>query len=78
MACCRAALASLAGRDGSGVSVAKSDSDQAMTLLRKAVAMGYRVAADFRTESDFDPLRERDDFKELLAELEAKSKAGKK
>ncbi len=42
--------------------------------LRKAVGMGYRDAA-FRTESTLDPLRQREDFKELLAELEKPSPA---
>jgi eukaryotic-like serine/threonine-protein kinase len=71
-ACCRAALAGLAGNDGSGVSAAeaKPEADQAMALLRKAVDMGYRNAAKFRTESALDPLRKREDFQKLLQEVE--------
>ncbi len=74
-ACCHAALAGLAGQDGAGVSAAdgKAEADQAMALLRKAVGMGYRDAGAFRIESALDPLREREDFKKLLAELEQKS-----
>jgi len=37
--------------------------DQAMALLRKTVDMGYRSAANFRTDTALDPLRNRDDFK---------------
>ena len=76
-ACARAALAGLAGRDGAGVSAAegKAEADQAMALLRKAVAMGYRDAGAFRTDSALDPLRQREDFKKLLVELEQRSAA---
>jgi hypothetical protein len=81
-ACARAALAGLASRDGSGVSAAegKAEADQAMALLRKAVDMGYRDAGAFRTASALDPLRQREDFKKLVEELERPlaAKPGKK
>ena len=72
----RATLAGLAGRDG-GVSAAegKAEADQAMTLLRKAVGIGYRDPVAFRTDSALDPLRQREDFQKLLQELEQKSAA---
>ena len=75
-ACCHAMLAGLAGINGAEVSAAEgnAEADRAMALLRKAVGMGYRDAA-FRTESTLDPLRQREDFKELLAELEKPSPA---
>jgi hypothetical protein len=44
--------------------------DEAVTTLRQCVARGFRNAAQLRTESAFAPLRNRDDFKQLLAELE--------
>ena len=71
-ACCHAALAGLAGQNGSGVSAAeaKTDADQAMALLRKAVDAGYRNAADLRTDSALGALRKREDFKKLVEELE--------
>ncbi len=74
-ACCRAALAGLAGRDGAGVSAAegRAEADQAMALLRKAVDTGYRNAAAFRTEPALNSLRKREDFQKLLDELETKS-----
>ena len=76
-ACARATLAGLAGRDGAGVSAAegKAEADQAMALLRKAVDMGYLDAVAVRTDSALDPLRQREDFKKLLTELEQKSAA---
>ena len=38
----------------------------------KAVKAGYRDAAHMKKDTDLDPLREREDFKKLLAELEGK------
>ena len=51
-ACCRTALAALAGGNGAGVSPAegKAEADQAMALLEKAVGVGFRNATVFRTE----------------------------
>ena len=46
--------------------------DQAMTMLRDAVTKGYKDAADMKKDSDLDPMRQRDDFQKLLAELEGK------
>ena len=54
---------------------AMAEADQAMALLTKAVEMGYRNAASFRTESALDPLRKREDFIKLLSELEKPSPA---
>ena len=45
--------------------------DRAMELLHKAVKMGYNDAAHLAKDKDLDVLRQRDDFKKLLAELEA-------
>jgi eukaryotic-like serine/threonine-protein kinase len=76
IACAHAALAGLAGKEGTGVSAAegKAHADQAMALLRKAVD-GFRFIPEYRTEGALDPLREREDFKKLLTELEQKSAA---
>ena len=77
IACSHAALAGLAGQEGTGVSAAegKEHADQAMALLRKA-ADGYPyILHDSRNEGALDPLREREDFKKLLTELEQKSAA---
>ena len=69
--CCHAALAGLAGRDGSGVpaAAAASEAEMAMALLSKAVTMGYRNADAYRTESALDPLRTRPDFQLLMMDL---------
>jgi hypothetical protein len=42
---------------------------RAMSLLYKAVGMGYRDANAFRTESALDPLRDREDFQLLMMDL---------
>jgi hypothetical protein len=44
--------------------------DRAMDLLHKAVKAGYKNAAHMARDADLDPLRDRDDFKKLLADLE--------
>ena len=46
--------------------------DQVMALLRDAVAKGYKDAAHMKQDEDLAPLREREDFKKLLAELDKK------
>jgi tetratricopeptide (TPR) repeat protein len=48
--------------------------DLAMTMLRDAVAKGYKDAGHMQTDKDLDPLRAREDFKTVVAELEAKVK----
>jgi serine/threonine protein kinase/tetratricopeptide (TPR) repeat protein len=50
----------------------------AMEWLRKAVAAGFKDARQFKTDTDLDALRGREDFKQLLAELEAGKAKGKK
>jgi hypothetical protein len=73
--CCHAALADLAGRDGSGVSAADAESEagKALALLAKAVTMDYRNPHPYRTESAFDPLRDRPGFRELMMDLELRA-----
>jgi tetratricopeptide (TPR) repeat protein len=45
--------------------------ERAMDFLKKAVTMGHRSPALMRMDHDLDALRDRDDFRKLLAELEA-------
>jgi tetratricopeptide (TPR) repeat protein len=52
--------------------------DLAMEWLHKAVAAGYKDIAQIKKDADLDALRDRDDFKKLLAELEAKQQEDKK
>jgi tetratricopeptide (TPR) repeat protein len=44
----------------------------AIQLLQQAVTAGYKDHAHMKADKDLDPLRGRDDFKKLLADLEAK------
>ena len=48
--------------------------DEAMALLKQAVAKGYQNAAHMKQDKDLGALRDREDFKRLLAELEAGSR----
>jgi eukaryotic-like serine/threonine-protein kinase len=75
IACCHAALAGLAGRAGSVVTAAERDAEaaKAMEWLGRAVSNGFRNANLLRIESALDPLRNRPDFKKLIAELEKNS-----
>ena len=43
-----------------------------MELPHQAVQAGFKDAAHVKKDSDLDPLRDREDFKKLIAELEAK------
>jgi tetratricopeptide (TPR) repeat protein len=48
--------------------------DAAMKLLREAVSKGFRDVAHMKKDTDLAPLRQREDFKKLVEELEAKGK----
>jgi serine/threonine-protein kinase len=52
--------------------------DRAMALLRRAVQAGLKEAAHLARDTDLDPLRDRDDFKKLLADLQSRTAADKK
>jgi tetratricopeptide (TPR) repeat protein len=47
--------------------------DRAMELLRTAVKTGFKNAAALKHDGDLDPIRDREDFKKLVNELEAQS-----
>ncbi len=56
--------------------IAKADdrdkeADLAIDWLKQAVAAGFKNAAHMKKDTDLDPLRAREDFKKLIAELEA-------
>jgi serine/threonine protein kinase len=51
--------------------------NQALEYLTRAVKAGNRNLESFETDSDLDPLRARDDFKKLLAEVIAKERGSK-
>jgi tetratricopeptide (TPR) repeat protein len=54
--------------------LAKEQADLAMAWLRKTIAAGYRNVLLVKHDTNLDALREREDFKKLLTELEAKQK----
>ena len=49
--------------------------DRAMELLQKAVSAGWNKAEHTAKDTDLEPLRNREDFKKLLADLEKKPAA---
>ena len=71
LACARATLSAAAGRDGPGSSAgeAPGPADRAMDDLRRAASMGWRNPALYRYEPALGPLRARDDFRELMRDL---------
>ncbi len=54
-----------------GTGQAEAEADRALVWLERAVAAGYRDAANMTEDHDLDALRHRADFKELLARLSA-------
>jgi serine/threonine-protein kinase len=78
LACYQALLAGVAGEAGSGLTSdeARTMADRAMLRLSAAVAAGFRNVAHLRKDTDLDSLRKRDDFQKLLADLDARVKAG--
>jgi hypothetical protein len=48
--------------------------DAAMELLREAASKGYKDMAQIKNDDALDPLREREDFKKVVTELEGKGK----
>lgn len=47
-----------------------AEAERAIEALRKAVEAGWSDAEPLRSGEDFAPLREREDFKAIVAELE--------
>jgi eukaryotic-like serine/threonine-protein kinase len=70
-ACCRAALSSLEGMPGSGLSTleARAEADRAIDLLRQAVATGYRGRDLLQNDTALASLRSRHDFAVLMMDL---------
>jgi serine/threonine protein kinase/tetratricopeptide (TPR) repeat protein len=66
-ACIRAVSAAVL----TGAKQADAEVEQAMAWLTKAVAAGYKDVVNMQKAKDLDALRDREDFKKLLAELAA-------
>jgi hypothetical protein len=45
-----------------------------MKFLREAVSEGYKDVPNMKNDTDLDPLRQREDFQKLIAELEGKAR----
>ena len=73
-AACLARCAGLAEKDKKLSSVDREKlvndyADRAVALLRKAIAHGFKDADYLRRTADFEPLRSREDFKKVAAEV---------
>jgi serine/threonine protein kinase/tetratricopeptide (TPR) repeat protein len=76
-ACLRAATAAVCKQDPKipkedAPRFAKVEAEKAMAWLEKAVAAGFQDPAEMAKDKELDALRDREDFKMLLAELKAK------
>jgi eukaryotic-like serine/threonine-protein kinase len=75
-ACLRAVCAAVIPDDpktpaADAARLAKEQADLAMAWLHKAVDAGFSNASHVKQDNDLDALREREDFKKLIADLEA-------
>jgi hypothetical protein len=48
--------------------------NEAMKMLKSAIAKGWKNAGHMKKDTDLDPLRQHEDFKKLIADLEDKNK----
>src|SRR5262249_47420668 len=79
VACVFALCAAAAARDdklepAEGERAAEADAARAGAPLGQAVQAGYRDVNQLKKDPDLDPLRRREDFQKLLAELEREKK----
>jgi hypothetical protein len=51
--------------------LAQEYTQQALALLQQAVTLGFKDAAHIKADPDLEALRPREEFKKLLADLEA-------
>jgi hypothetical protein len=72
-ACWRAVTAAVIRSAGKSTDMKKADAeaDRAMAWLEQAVSAGFRDVRHMKKDSDLDSLRNRDDFKKLVAWLES-------
>jgi len=69
LACKHALLAGVLGGDSPVVLMTRSEGDQAMEALRRAVARGYRNLSNMRSDTDLEALRPRPEFQALLMDM---------
>jgi serine/threonine protein kinase len=74
-AACLYALCAASAREAKNAAAGPEQlCDEAMELLKRAVAKGFKNTAQMKQDRDLDALREREDFKQLVAEQEAGSR----
>jgi hypothetical protein len=61
-----------------GAQAFEAEANRAMAWLRQAVAAGYKKVAMLKQDSDLDALRDRADFRKVIADLEAAAQKEKK
>jgi hypothetical protein len=74
-ACYRAVTAAVVratNKTKEGAKLADAEENRAMTFLKQAVDAGYKKIANLKEDKDLDSLRNRPDFRKLLADLEKK------
>jgi serine/threonine protein kinase/tetratricopeptide (TPR) repeat protein len=79
-ACYRAVTAAVtraADKSPEAARRADADADRAMAWLQQAVGAGYKNVAKLRQDKDLEVLRDRADFRKLLAEVEARAQGEK-
>jgi tetratricopeptide (TPR) repeat protein len=69
---CHRAVAAAAFAKSNKQSESAAEADRAMILLQRAVAGGFKNAAHLKKDRDLDALRDRDDYKKLIASMERK------
>jgi hypothetical protein len=72
-AACVLALGAARQDEADGALSKAECAQRAMALLREAVAKGFNNAEQLRTDDDLVTLRQREDYRQLLAELEKKA-----
>jgi tetratricopeptide (TPR) repeat protein len=72
LAAVHAKVSRMGADSGSGLNANETrvEADTAMAVLDKAVGAGFRNVDQIRKDTDFDSLRQRDDFKKLLRRLQ--------
>jgi tetratricopeptide (TPR) repeat protein len=73
-ACYRAITAAVVratDRSPAAAEQAAAEADRAIAWLTRAVAAGYKDVANMKKDKDLDALREREDFRALLKDMEA-------
>jgi hypothetical protein len=75
--CCRQGLRAT-DTSPAGVKAFEAEADRAMAWMQQAVSTGYKKVAMLKKDEDLDALRDRADFRKLLADLETAVKRDEK